>query len=97
MAETVEDALPVLQVEEHGDAADGQKHAEDKIASSCWDFLPAPLSASAPAPPSTPQPQAVRVVNKIRGHCSSMIYSSPCQSRSRKMYTKPGPLPTSGR
>lgn len=73
------------------------RSTQDRIASSCWDFLPAPLSASALAPPSTPQPQAVRVVNKIRGHCSSMIYSSPCQSRSRRMYTKPGPLPTSGR
>ncbi len=27
MAEAVEDALPVLQVEEHGDAAGGQEHA----------------------------------------------------------------------
>ncbi len=73
------------------------KSTQDRIASSCWDFLPASLSASAPAPPSTPQPHAVRVVNKIRGHCSSMIYSSPCQSRSRRMYTKLGSLPTSGR
>ena len=73
------------------------RSTQDRIASSCWDFLPAPLSASTPAPPNTPQPQAVRVVNKIRGHCSSMIYSSPCQSRSRRMYTKLGSLPTSGR
>ncbi len=76
VAEAVEDALPVLQVEEHGDAAGGRRSTQDRIASSCWDFLPAPLSASTPAPPNTPQPQAVRVVNKIRGHCSSMIYSS---------------------
>ena len=45
----------------------------DTTASSCCDFLPAPFKASTPWQPNTPQAQAVRVVNRIKGHCSSIM------------------------
>ncbi len=67
VAEAVEDA-PVLQVEEHGDTADDQKHGREMMSRH--------LGAGARAArrgicaPNTPAAQASSVVNRIRGHCN---------------------------
>ena len=90
-----------------------------------WALGASPRRASTAWVPNTPADQATRVVNRIKGHCSSIIkilsprfprkigrragrpgrqdalpkrcYSPPCQVSRRRMYTKLGLLPTSGR
>ena len=52
---------------------DAARSTQLKTVSSCCDFLPAPASASTPWQPNTPADQATSVVNKIKGHCNSML------------------------
>lgn len=95
MPEPVEDALPVLQVEEHRDPAGRQQHGRADP-SRHLRLLPHPEHGHQRLRPE--QPRAPR---HQRGEQNQrpleFHYSSPFQSRLRRMNAKFGSLPTFGR
>ena len=94
VAEAVEDALPVLEVEEHRDPADGQK---DGARDPGRHLRPLARPERGHQRLRPEQPRAPR---HQRGEHDQrpleLHYSSPFQSRLRKMYTNEGLLPTLG-